>query len=291
MSNVPFMPSLRGTSRPPGSRPRETSTAVIVLSTLLATGLVTGLIALSWPDDSEADTPIDAAPPPLADAAPTPTIATRAPRARPPVEPSTTPSLAPSSPDAGPTSPPPFRSRRRAATFSLRDEARRDAARNPPPAPGAVLCQMASNTLIPLLGRTLFTTAVGEFRTLANQRHPCGGPLDLAIELTDKGLVVNGLRFNGRSACLADFRTTVLELEDTPDRFYAAWILPEGGTIRACPDSQTLSTLSRKQRTPRQRSPRSPSASESPTPAQSRPPWMPRNRSNSDDSNETPAWR
>jgi len=290
MTLAPLMPSIRtgATPRQASASPRA-STLRVVRMTLLVVGLLAGVLAWISPRFAGVTTPIDAGPETTPDArtARPPIVATASSRPSPRVVEPETPA---SAPDAGPTTSPRGQPGRRGAALSLREHAQADAARNPPPAPGSVLCHMPPNTLLPLVGRMWITTDVGDFRTLSNPHRPCGRSIDLAVEQTPAGLLVNGLRFDGRSACLADFRPTVLELEDTPGRFYAAWILPEGGVIRACPSSQTLSSLSRAKRTPRQPSPRSPSDTGSPTPAATPPPWMPRSRSSSGDSNEEPAW-
>jgi hypothetical protein len=276
MTSTPtFMPSIRG-PRASGSPRTSVSPAKppvlrIVVITLLALGSAGGLLALVfWPSSPSTSSAAGA------------TTPEERPEARPGAlpRPSTSKPPRPSPPtilgaaqppeDDGDGAPAPARppsSRPSPARFSLRQEARKEAARAQTPPPGMVLCTLPPNHIIALASNLSITTDVGRFDTYYNGYRACGRPVELAIERSPAGLVVNGLSYDRRPACFDTFPATVIEVEDTPDRFYAAWILPLGGEIIACPDSQLISTRSRAERTPRQRSLPSPSTGASSTPS------------------------
>jgi hypothetical protein len=152
-------------------------------------------------------------------------------------------------------------------TFSLARAAAAHAERAPAPAPGQALCDLPPHAVIALLLAMSITTEVAQFDTYAHPRGACLRSLAIAVERPPTGaLVVNGLSYDGRPACFSAWTNTVLEVEEAPTRHYAAWILPEGGTLTSCPDSLPLSTLSRAQRTPRRPSASSPSSAASATP-------------------------
>ena len=286
MTETTLMPSIRGKRTQPRPASERSYRALFLIALIAICALALLAIAL-WPRET---------PPAPASVAPTPPGVPVPDAGAPAPEKDATPSLLPTilgarPSDNAPANQPVDPPRRRVARYSPRRAAKKHAAKTRPPEPGALLCTLPPNTLIAMANTISISSAIGELDSFYNDYRACGRAVEIAIERTPAGLVVNGFSFNRRPACFETFSKTVIQLDQTPHRLYAHWILPQGGEIRECPASQPLSTRSRKQRTPRQPLSPSPSRTESTTRELTPPPWHLRRKSSSDAWNASPAPR
>jgi len=259
MSTPNVMPSIRGPQAPVSPASPPVLRAVVLMLAVLGGA---GAVLMLWPSAPATSTSSAAAAPSAARPEAMPAALPRSAPSKPPTILGVAQPVENDAPDTVRTSSP----RPAPARFSFRQEARKQAAKAQPRPPGAILCTLPPNHIIALANNLSITTDVGRFDTYYNGYRACGRPVELAIERGPSGLVVNGLSYDRRPACFDTIPATIIEVEDTPERLYAAWILPLGGEIIECPNSQPLSTRSRAERTPRQRSLHSPSTGASSTP-------------------------